>query len=962
MPTEMEFVNYKQFVENLPEVDDFASTDKSVVSNPTNGPRKTAQNNFAKKDYVVPVDDSMLSPGVTVLASKDDSSFDWTDGLCASTNGAITSYSGFKYNATLIPAEPNAKYKLGGRQPSERVYFYDENGDFISASAQAGSHVSSFDFETPANCYFIRYSYLTTDSGSSELKWNDGFSSTRLEEQLSNKVVKDKSMFKTEEILVSSSDVDFNWSDGLCDKADGTITTMAGFKYNATLIPVYPSVKYKLGHRDPAERVYFYDKDGNFIQASVNAGSGATSFEFIVPNECYFIRYSYYTGISGSSILQWAAGFSLTRVEEVADKSVAKDTSMIYPQQMVASKYDSSLNWTTGLCQGTAGGITVNSNFNYNATLIPVHPCAKYKLGSRQPAERVYFYDENGDFISASAQAGSHVSSFDFETPANCYFIRYSYLISTYASSFLWWNDGFSSSRVEDIGKNVVIKKDFETISCPTIYDRVVGTGQKNETRVYAEGFVFGEALPIKINDGIFASITRNKASSGNDSLLVTLSGETVNSKSINLSVNRVSVTSGMSGKKFVLFIGESTTEASERDPLYGDYYEDWGTPSAVQKFNIKDIADGIGKEIKTIGTRGNKSLSFTYNGNTYTNRSFHEGRSGWPSYCFANWPCLAKLSASTTRFGAAQMWYALGLATKTPYSSESYNEDVEDYTGTASQRDLITKTKFGEYKVDGSNAFWTLCQSLSGQTGYPIFGDTTSAYTGSASQIQMLQDWCDALALEPINPFYDVTFARDDSKGTAFNIGAYLSRYRTMDDAGVRLSGSAGESVVGSDGVTYTIGSRVVDVANYDVCTPNVVIFNVGINDTESAASADSIFESIKALLGSTAIKCGWYITRYPGALIPALWHNSNVRKHATETLYGQYVNKVHEWLSGQSDKIAIPALFVQPPNSATGGFMANAFDYGEVIDASINEVHAGINAYRAVGWSIINWIYSLT
>ena len=40
MASNLEFVNYKDFVENLPEATEFASSDKAVVSNSTNGPRR----------------------------------------------------------------------------------------------------------------------------------------------------------------------------------------------------------------------------------------------------------------------------------------------------------------------------------------------------------------------------------------------------------------------------------------------------------------------------------------------------------------------------------------------------------------------------------------------------------------------------------------------------------------------------------------------------------------------------------------------------------------------------------------------------------------------------------------------------------------------------------------------------------------------------------------------------------
>ena len=44
MPTEMEFVNYKEFVENLPEATEYASGDKAVISNANDGTRQMPEN------------------------------------------------------------------------------------------------------------------------------------------------------------------------------------------------------------------------------------------------------------------------------------------------------------------------------------------------------------------------------------------------------------------------------------------------------------------------------------------------------------------------------------------------------------------------------------------------------------------------------------------------------------------------------------------------------------------------------------------------------------------------------------------------------------------------------------------------------------------------------------------------------------------------------------------------------
>lgn len=82
-------------------------------------------------------------------------------------------------------------------------------------------------------------------------------------------------------------------------------------------------------------------------------------------------------------------------------------------------------------------------------------------------------------------------------------------------------------------------------------------------------------------------------------------------------------------------------------------------------------------------------------------------------------------------------------------------------------------------------------------------------------------------------NRFYD------EANGT-FSILTYLSKYRTMDDQGERLtstrSNPAGERVVGSDGKEYLIGTEISSqslLGSVDVCTPSIVVINLCHNTT---------------------------------------------------------------------------------------------------------------------------------
>ena len=78
-----------------------------------------------------------------------------------------------------------------------------------------------------------------------------------------------------------------------------------------------------------------------------------------------------------------------------------------------------------------------------------------------------------------------------------------------------------------------------------------------------------------------------------------------------------------------------------------------------------------------------------------------------------------------------------------------------------------------------------------------------------------------------------------DEANGT-FSMLTYLSKYRTMDDQGERLtstrSNPSGERVVGSDGKEYIIGTEISSqslLGSVDVCTPSIVVINLCHNTT---------------------------------------------------------------------------------------------------------------------------------
>ena len=125
-------------------------------------------------------------------------------------------------------------------------------------------------------------------------------------------------------------------------------------------------------------------------------------------------------------------------------------------------------------------------------------------------------------------------------------------------------------------------------------------------------------------------------------------------------------------------------------------------------------------------------------------------------------------------------------------------------------------------------------------------------------------------------NGFYDPNKVYQDSDlssyGVKFSLAKWLERYRTMDDSGNRLTGSAGQTVTGSDGNTYIIGTEVSDTSAYDVCTPKVVVIQLGFNDGAGYVSDISLM--IKAIKEEypNIVVCVSFIDA-AGAYFPEKW-----------------------------------------------------------------------------------------
>ncbi len=384
-----------------------------------------------------------------------------------------------------------------------------------------------------------------------------------------------------------------------------------------------------------------------------------------------------------------------------------------------------------------------------------------------------------------------------------------------------------------------------------------------------------------------------------------------------------------------ILCIGESTTAGISRDPKTGRTDDGWNWVSMMYR---KAGADGV--RILCLGTE------------SLTGEAAYTAHGGWSSYTFLNWPCAAKMDphAPDHFFKSETMWYALGLRSVTG----------AEFSGEPWQYDLMTATPFGKYPPDGDARLWDFVLSVQGSHGYPEFSGT-GKYKGTQRQTARLREWAENLARNPLNEFYSLEKAKTSDH--AFSTDAYLERYRTLDDNGIRLPARsicpAGERVVGSDGKVYQVGSRIVSqemLRKVSVCTPTQVIVNIGINDGDSRCSEKAAAEAIVRLMSSFGpLPAAWFVNRWPGVCRKPLWEPAYLPRQYAINGNNTRVIGIYSLLRAGAKIQIIDVWHCQSPVSQ----LQERWKDG-VLDCSTDDVHTGYAGQMTAAGQALGWLYA--
>ena len=446
----------------------------------------------------------------------------------------------------------------------------------------------------------------------------------------------------------------------------------------------------------------------------------------------------------------------------------------------------------------------------------------------------------------------------------------------------------------------------------------------------------------------------------------LTLDGEIVKSSKIKyIKANR---NNAKNKKILLLSIGDSITE---QNPSFNNSDEGGSWSNFIKQFALKDNEDIGDISLSLLGTRNKYTRNVDYNSKKIPCKNFSEGRSGWATYGYLNWSKWVRLDGKAYEsdfafIGAEAMYYALGLATKTPFDSSENGRDYVEFINTQEVLNEIVSTPLGRFKPNSNEKLY---KALKNYKDFATLNPSDYNETESdKAVIKYLEDSMDS----PDNPFYSKTKARAYTGNhiwtysNAFSIEEYINRYRTLDSLGNRLEGSPGQNVEGKDGITYKIGTSINNVNDVDVSIPTHVIVSLGTNDflISNEKIAELIYELLNVCKDAGIKNVGYFLPRRPGVLNPNIWLNYGTQRKISDFIC-EKEKCIHKKVGGLNKNgiSYIPAYFTASPISS--GYQDRiAFDLDDIVEqnkivSGSDSVHPSAFWHRSVGYQCLAWIY---
>lgn len=656
--------------------------------------------------------------------------------------------------------------------------------------------------------------------------------------------------------------------------------------------------------------------------------------------------------------------------------------------------------------------------------IIPVEENAKYSFMSRNSIENANhaFLDEDGNVIELiHIDTPSQFNNLkEITTPEKCKYFGLQYqgdMKKSFLSKSIYTYGGVINkvNEIDEKMSKVEIpkKNDYTPINLPYLF-KVINNGLYSREyipRVFPESFLdFIPSAPATVNYRRDAALDRQRKTTALFETVykkVLLQVPDKIDKNLTIPLNCMNEKVFDNAKILLSIFGVSFDSIDYNNPTTG-LPESGGSylSNLIEKFmKMGQVDNNDNRKFVNIGTiTYNKQLE--YKENSYTIYGCCEARGGNNGINYLRQPINFSPSniaydpnVSGTYATGDVMWYMNGLRYRVPYNS-SYSisgTDYGEFEKTVDKLKALRYTPLGKYHHDYSSVVWDfLCK-----TGYIQSAEgTIGQYVGSLEQKVIIDNAMKYLCENPTYPFYDIDKARetsylsdgtpkpiDDNTQYAFNYSKMIERYRTMDDEGVRLVSSSqnpsGQSVIGSDGKTYKIGTKITSqnkLYKINVCKPTHVIWDMSYNDwcfygtgdkgqsygIDSLAMTKLFISAIMDQIGKD-VKIGLKAKKENGAFFPEVWSDvALAQKYIPSGHLLNYNKLLIEEYSDLSQNINyIPAFQVSIPFASNFLQQQEDFTYekclvnsGESYSPTSDVTHEGLYSAKAMAYQIYGWL----
>ena len=124
----------------------------------------------------------------------------YKDGYIKNDSGVESSNSDFGYTTSFIELQPNTQYTINGNistsSQNARLYFYDNNQNWISRTTGLPASSFPYTFTTPNNCYYIQFQYVISVYNADTIIINAGSTSLPYESYVSTSYTVDLDTIK----------------------------------------------------------------------------------------------------------------------------------------------------------------------------------------------------------------------------------------------------------------------------------------------------------------------------------------------------------------------------------------------------------------------------------------------------------------------------------------------------------------------------------------------------------------------------------------------------------------------------------------------------------------------------------------------------------------------------------------------------------------------------------------------